>query len=114
MSMTKTLAQRLRHRVDIEQPLRTQGSDGDVTETWVPVASKVPAEIVPLSGREYITADAAQAGVNARLTIRYMAGIRPDMRVVHDGTIYDIKAVLPDPTLRRHLTLMCQAGLNEG
>ena len=36
------------------------------------------------------------------------------MRVTHDGKAYNIRAVLPDPTLRRHLTLMCESGVNHG
>jgi len=31
------------------------------------------------------------------------------MRITHDGNTYNIKAVLPDPTARRHLTLMCES-----
>ena len=69
----------------------------------------VPAEVWPLSGREYIAAQAEQAGVTTRITIRYQAGIEPAMRVLHDGKAYNIRAVLPDPTLRRHLTLMCES-----
>jgi hypothetical protein len=33
---------------------------------------------------------------------------------LHDGLAYNIKAVLPDPTLRRYLTLMCESGVNDG
>jgi head-tail adaptor len=33
------------------------------------------------------------------------------MRVNHDGTLYNIRAVLPDPTLKRHITLMCETGI---
>lgn len=110
----KQLAQRLRHRVTIEQVTETRDADGGVVTTWAALHSKVPAEIVPLSGREFIAAQAAQAGVNARMTIRYVDGITPKMRVVHGPDIYNIEAVLPDPTLRRHLTLMVSTGVNNG
>lgn len=108
------LAQRLRHRVTIEQVAESRDSDGGVITTWAALHSKVPAEIVPLSGREFVAAQAAQAGVNARMTIRYVAGITTKMRVVHGSDIYNIEAVLPDPTLRRHLTLMVSTGVNNG
>ena len=103
-----SLAHRLRHRVTIEQ--KTAGADawGQPVETWETVAI-VPAEVWPLSGREYIAAQAEQAGVTTRITIRYQAGIEPAMRITHDGKTYNIKAVLPDPTARRHLTLMCES-----
>ena len=103
-----SLAHRLRHRVTIEQ--KTTGADawGQPLETWETVAI-VPAEVWPLSGREYIAAQAEQAGVTTKITIRYQAGIEPAMRITHDGRTYNIKAVLPDPTARRHLTLMCES-----
>ena len=103
-----SLAHRLRHRVTIER--KTTGADswGQPVETWETVAI-APAEVYPLSGREYIAAQAEQAGVTTKITIRYQAGIEPAMRVTHDGMTYNIKAVLPDPTLRRHLTLMCES-----
>lgn len=108
------LGQRLRHRVTIEQVMETRDADGGVVTAWAALHSKVPAEIVPLSGREFVAAQAAQAGVTARMTIRYVTGITPKMRVVHGADIYNIEAVLPDPTLRRHLTLMVSTGVNNG
>ena len=108
------MAQRLRHRVTIEQVTETRDEWGGVEAAWGALHSAVPAEIVPLSGREFIAAQAAQAGITARMTIRYVAGITPKMRVVHGADIYNIEAVLPDPTLRRHLTLMVSTGVNNG
>ena len=108
------MAPRLRHRVTIEQVTETRDADGGVVTAWAALHSKVPAEIVPLSGREFVAAQAAQAGITARLTIRYVTGITPKMRVVHGADIYNIEAVLPDPTLRRHLTLMVSTGVNNG
>lgn len=108
-----SIAHRLRHRVTIEQRTQTRDEWGGVVETWETVAI-VPAEVWPLSGREFVAAQATQAGVTTRITIRYQAGIEPAMRVTHDGAIYNIRAVLPDPTLRRHLTLMCETGVGNG
>lgn len=109
------LGPKLRHRVRIEM-LVTVGRDevGGVITDWAVYADRVPAEVVPLSGREFIASGAAQAELSARMTIRYDAGVLPNMRVVHEGRMYDLKAVLPDPTNRRHLTLMCATGVNHG
>lgn len=103
----------LRHRIAIETRAISRDSLGGVVEEWTPVAT-VWAEIVPLSGREFVAAQAAQAGVTTRITIRYRDGVTPSMRILHDGVTYSIKAVLPDPTLRRHITLMCEQGVNDG
>lgn len=103
---------RLRHRGDIERPATVQDPVTlALRDTWATFATGVPAEVVPLSGREFIAAQAEQAGVTTRITIRYLVGVLPEMRFRHLGVAYNIKAVLPDPTFRKHLTLMCEAGV---
>ena len=110
-----TLAAKLRHRVDLQTRTGTQNSTtGEMTYTWASTYAAEPAEVVPLSGREFIAAGATQAGVDTRITIRWRSGIEPTMRVVFDGQNYNLHAVLPDPTNRRWLTLMCSRGLNDG
>lgn len=101
------LAHRLRHRITIERKTAGEDTWGQPVETWETVA-RVPAEVWPMSGREYIAAQADQASVTTKITIRYQAGIEPEMRIMHDGMAYNIRAVLPDPTGRRHITLMCE------
>lgn len=108
-----SLSQKLRHRITIQRATTTQDPDtGETTATWVDFLNSEPAEVVPLSGREFIQSGAVQAGVNTRMTIRWQAGVLPTMRVLFDGDIYRIEAVLPDPTARRHLTLMCERGVS--
>lgn len=109
-----SLAAQLRHRVDIEALTLTRDSYGGAIETWTKVATSVPAAIVPLSGKEFIASGATQAQINTRITLRYRDDLKPAMRLVHGATLYNIRAVLPDPTLQRHLTLLCEAGVNDG
>jgi SPP1 family predicted phage head-tail adaptor len=108
------LAPKLRHRIDIEQLTITQDSYGGMIEAWTLFADNVAAEIVPLSGREFVSAQQVQAGVTTRITVRYKAGILENMRVKHGSDVYNIKAKLPDQTLRRHITLMCELGVTDG
>lgn len=109
------LAQRLRHRVTVQQLTVTLDEDtGAQSEAWTDFLTDEPADIVPMSGREFVASNALQAGVNTRMTIRHHAGLMARMRVVHEGVYYDIKAILPDPKFRQYATLMCEAGVNEG
>jgi SPP1 family predicted phage head-tail adaptor len=110
-----SLAQKYRHRIDLDAPGGAQDPEtGEVTVGWTPFAASVPAEVVPLSGREFIQSDAGQHEVTARVEIRYMPGVVPEMRMRFDGDVYQIAAVLPDPTARKHLTLMVSRGTNDG
>lgn len=75
----------------------------------------MPAEILPLSGRELIAADAVQTKVTARIRVRYHESYKARMRGVHRGTIYNIEAVVPDQQSGTHwLMLQCSTGVNNG
>lgn len=108
----------LRHRIRLEAGTPSQdGTTGEVTDAWGTFADNVPAEIRPLSGRELIAAQAELAEVSAWITIRWMPGVLPSMRVVHDddgGRVYNVRHVKLDDTQRRWITMLCTSGLNEG
>lgn len=109
------LAQRLRHRITIRRLASVPGDDGEsFVETWPILADAVPAQVEPLSGREFIAAAATQAQVDTRITIRRRADLLASDKIEHEGNTYDIRAILPDPTLRTHMTLMCQSGVSGG
>ena len=109
------LTPRLRHRITIQSQVHTQDpTTGEDLVTWTTFLADEPAEVVPLSGREFIQSAAAQAAVDTRMTIRWRSGVEPTMRVVFDGNNYQISAVLPDPSNRRWLTIMAARGVNDG
>ena len=104
----------LRHRITLQKRGETRGPDGEVITGWVDFAANVPASVIPLSGREFISAGETQGEVQARVTIRWMGGVLDTMRMLFDGKAYAIKAVLPDPSARRHITLMVSGGVSDG
>lgn len=113
------LSQRLRHRVDLHEKIVTQDStDGSVVETWETVLEDgeplLPAAIEALSGREFLAAQAIQAGVSTRITVRWRRDVDPIKRFVHEGRPYNIRAVLPDSTLRGYCVCLCETGVNDG
>jgi len=100
----------LRHRVTVEHKTETRDDYGGVTTTWTTFAASVPAAILPLSGREFFAAEAQQSEVSAKIVMRQLAGLLPSMRIVHDGQQYNIRAILPDATVARHVVCMCERG----
>lgn len=109
-------AGRLRHRITIEQKVTTQDPDtGAPITAWESWADDVPAEVVPLSAREFLAAQAVQSEVSARITIRYRAGLLATMRIIHRGQVYNIAGVLPDNVSGlEYLTLPVSQGVNAG
>ena len=106
---------KLRHRITLQSQTVTQdATTGEALTAWANWLADEPADVTPLSGREFIQSGATQAGVDCRMTIRWRTGVLPTMRVVFDSQNYNIHAVLPDPTNRRWLTLMVSRGVNDG
>ena len=102
----------LRHKVQLKAKQITQDPvTGEMVDSWVTVAQPW-AEIVPMSGREFMAAGAEQSEVRGRIVMRYREDVDASMRVVYRGRYYNILAVLPDAESgREHLTLMTGEGV---
>jgi len=48
------------------------------------------------------------------MEIPYLPGVLGTMRVLFDGQVYAIRAVLPDPSARSHINLMVDSGVSDG
>ncbi|NWN92294.1 phage head closure protein [Marinobacter adhaerens] len=108
-------AGKLRHRVTIQKPGRTQDPvTGEITNGWSDVAT-VWASVEPVSVKEFIASQAGQSEITTRITMRYRDGINAKMRAVFRGKIYNIHGALTDPKSGyEYLTLPCSEGVNDG
>lgn len=102
---------KLRHRITLQKQINAQNDYGAVVTTWQDVAT-VWAEIKPITGREYFSAQQVQSEVTTQIWIRYRDGIEPTMRVTHDGKQYEIVSVLNYQGLNKALQLMCKDLVN--
>jgi SPP1 family predicted phage head-tail adaptor len=84
----------LRHRIQIQQNSPTVGSRGEAIDAWATFASRWAA-IKSLSGEEVPYARRLDAKLTHELTIRYTAGVTPQMRVLYGS----------DPTAMRVLSI---------
>jgi len=104
----------LKHKIVIQQStLGGAGAYGGQVKSWSTFAT-VWAKIRPTSGRKLIEAQAAQSKVDTEITIRYLAGVLPAMRVSYNSAIYDIDAVINRDLANKEMLLMCSTGVNEG
>jgi len=87
---------RLRHKVELQELLQFQDSNGDVTTEWQTIA-RPWAAIEPLSARDLIAAQAVQSEVRGKITIRRRENINASMRFLHRGMAYQIFGIMPDP-----------------
>lgn len=105
-------ARHLNRLVLIQQLVAGQDEAGQPVQTWANLIAtgdgKIRANIRHLSGVETIKADAPTSAVKASIRIRYRTDVTAAMRVVHGGTTYEIKAVMPDAAGRQFCDLACE------
>ncbi|OCG59926.1 phage head closure protein [Gilliamella sp. Nev3-1] len=100
---------KLRNQVTFQKQINRTDELGQLVNKWVDVCT-VRAEIRDVSGKEYQSSQAEQTQTDCKILIRYRNDITSDMRVMCNGTYYDIKAVLED-VKRTRLELPCQKGV---
>jgi len=75
----------LRHRVRIETLSGASDAYGEQSKTWTPYAT-VWAEILPITGKERMSADQVQADITHKITIRATSTrVPPSARVVFNS-----------------------------
>lgn len=109
----------LRHRIVLQSQDHAQDANtGEMVphwQDWPAQGARHWARVEPLSGREFIAAQAVQSEVSTRIVIRYREGVVSSMRALHLGKVYSIQAVLPDSKSgREYLTLMVSEGVTSG
>jgi SPP1 family predicted phage head-tail adaptor len=102
---------KLRHRITIEEAIETQDADGSVLKNWS-IFATAQASIEPISGREYFAAQSTQADLTHRINLRYVAGLKPKMRVKFGRRIFDILSVITIDERTRELQLMCRESID--
>ena len=99
-------AGKLRRRASLQRKSVSQDSYGAEVVSWAEFAA-VWAGVKPLQGREFWNVQGEQGEGSVEVTIRYLAGVLVEDRVVCEGRTYDIEAVTWDER-QREMTLMCR------
>lgn len=101
---------KLRYIVDIQQQSTTRTGTGAQQNTFA-VFKTVRAGFEPLTGREAFIAQKIDASLDTKVTMRYVAGLLPHMRISWDDVrggrtrIYDIGAILDTNERHHEMTL---------
>ena len=98
---------RLRHRVEIQQPIKTADGMGGFTEGWSSMAIR-QAAIWNLKGKEKVIDGKLTEETIWNIRIRYLEGIGSGMRVVYGNTVFEILAVAPFEFRKIYQDLSCR------
>ena len=100
-------AGRLRHRITLQQPVRTEAADGERVVTYVDVVT-VSAEVLSPKGRSYLAAREAHAELTTIVTIRYRSDIQPSWRATFGDRVLEVDHIADLQGRRRYLELHCK------
>ena len=108
----------LGQRITLQRRSVAQDPTGGQLAIWTDVAT-VWAEVVPLSGRELITAQAVSAETSHQITMRWQPAFADPktvaaLRVVMNGRCFNINASINEDERNRTLTLLVSEGVNDG
>lgn len=103
-------AGKLKHRISIEQKSETIDSVGDAVNTWTTFKT-VWAEVLSQSGKEFFAAREQHSELTHLITIRYLSGVTPKMRINHGGSFYNILAAFDPRKDRQELKIYCNEQL---
>ena len=100
----------LRHIIAVQSPVRVKTDKGSVTTTWE-LFRNVWANIEALKGYEKQSASASWPGADVKISLRYLAGLLPTMRITYDNKIYSILFINDVEERHRDMELICQSGV---
>lgn len=108
----------LGQRITLQQRSLAQDATGGQLTTWTDVAT-VWAEVMPLSGRELIAAQAVASETSHQITLRWQPVFADPktitaMRVVYHGRHFNIGAAINEDERNRTLVLLVSEGVNDG
>lgn len=96
----------LKNKVAFETYAETQNDFGEVIKGYSDFKT-VYASIVPLSGKEYFSAQQINAEISHKIECRYFAGVLPTMRIVYGTRIFNIESVINIREANKTLQIMC-------
>ena len=99
---------KLDRQITIEQVTQGEGPYGEPTETWAPFAAGIWANAYA-SGREFVAARQVNAEITIMFQIRWRTGISTTMRILYEGTYFDIVGPPIEVGRRERLNIFAKA-----
>jgi SPP1 family predicted phage head-tail adaptor len=100
-------AGRLARRLALEAPFDATDDIGGASRSWVVVAP-LWGEIERLRGETRLAADRLEQAITHRVTLRWRAGVTPQMRLRLGARVFVICAARDPDESRRRLVLDCE------
>ena len=112
-------AGRARHRIKLQSKSVAKNGIGEEIVTWADVVTDTAdhclwAEVWPMKGREFFSAQSTQYAADVRFRLRYRAGLTREMRVLWGGEPYDIVQILDVGAEHQTTEILAVNGVRNG
>jgi len=101
-------AGRLIHRVTLQAPTRARDAYGSVTDTWVSVATSIPAHVRDPVGRNYYAAAQEKLKVGPEVRIRWRRDVKSTWRVIFGYRTMEVNQAQDPDGRQKELVLYCK------
>lgn len=79
-------------KIIIQSRTLSKNASGEAEETWATFAT-VWAQKLDFAGKEYFAAKQVNSEVSTKFKIRWLSGLKMEMRISFDSIIYDIQSI---------------------
>ena len=100
----------LRHKVTLQELVKTSDLQGGYTESWS-TRCELWAAVDELSSREAGRYGQVSVSQQMRFRLRAVTGITETMRLLHQGKVYNIRAIIPVGDDRRVIDIIAERGV---
>ncbi len=97
----------LKHQITIQENTGVTNASGEIVQDWTDFAT-IRASILPLSGKELITAQQVASEITHKVRIRYLPDICAKQRIVFGCRIFEIVSVINTGEGNRELEILCK------
>lgn len=97
----------LRSKVELQKPSETKNEVGEVKTTWE-TEHEVWAQITALTGIEFYQSDQVESNVTHRVTIRWVAGLDSEWRILYGDRILEVNVIMDPQERKEQLQMLCR------
>lgn len=106
---------RLNKKGMFQRRIETRDAAGQKSIGWEDIfPNNISVEIIPISGRELLSAQQVKGEVTHRIRCRFRAGLTAADRFVFRGRIFDLQAAIDPREAGVMLEVMAKEGLTNG
>ncbi len=98
---------RLKHKITFQELSQNKNEYGELEGTWNDIKT-VWAEVKPVTGRSFFSAQQVNSEITHQVIIRYTKGIQPKQRIQFKDRVFEILYVMNFNESNEALQIMCK------